>query len=78
MLARVLALEPALLLDEPTAALDEGSRDAVERTLMNLHARLSAALIVVTHDRGQARRLGDHVVVLDDGRIQARPEAVST
>jgi putative ABC transport system ATP-binding protein len=78
MLARALALEPAvLLLDEPTAALDEGSRDAVERTLLALHARLSAALIVVTHDRAQARRLGDRVLVLDDGRIQAEPRAVS-
>jgi putative ABC transport system ATP-binding protein len=78
MLARALALEPAvLLLDEPTAALDEGSRDAVERTLLDLHGRLSAALIVVTHDRAQARRLGDHVVVLDDGQIQVQPRAVT-
>jgi putative ABC transport system ATP-binding protein len=78
MLARALALEPAvLLLDEPTAALDERSRDAVERTLLSLHARVSAALIVVTHDQAQARRLGDRVVVLEEGRIQARPQALS-
>jgi putative ABC transport system ATP-binding protein len=78
MLARALALEPAvLLLDEPTAALDKGSRDAVERTLLDLHARLSAALIVVTHDQAQARRLGDRVLVLDGGRIRTHPQAVS-
>jgi UDP-glucose/iron transport system ATP-binding protein len=78
MLARALALEPAvLLLDEPTAALDERSRDAVERTLLDLHARLSAALIVVTHDRAQARRLGDRVLVLEGGCIQPQPEVVS-
>jgi putative ABC transport system ATP-binding protein len=77
MLARALALEPAvLLLDEPTAALDERSRDAVERTLLDLHARVSAALIVVTHDQAQARRLGDRVLVLDAGRISAQPQAV--
>jgi putative ABC transport system ATP-binding protein len=77
MLARALALEPAvLLLDEPTAALDERSRDAVERTLIDLHARLSAAMVLVTHDRAQARRLGDRVLVLDGGRIQAQPQAV--
>jgi putative ABC transport system ATP-binding protein len=78
MLARALALEPAvLLLDEPTAALDERSRDAVERTLLDLHARLSAALIVVTHDRAQAQRLGDRVLVLDHGRVKPEPRAVS-
>jgi putative ABC transport system ATP-binding protein len=77
MLARALALEPAvLLLDEPTAALDERARNAVERTLLELHARVSAAVIVVTHDQGQARRLGDRVLVLDGGRIRAESEAV--
>src|SRR5437764_4361945 len=77
MLARALALEPnVLLLDEPTAALDERSRDAVERTLLDLHARLSAALIVVTHDQAQARRLGERVLVLDGGRIGSTPRAV--
>jgi putative ABC transport system ATP-binding protein len=77
MLARALALEPAvLLLDEPTAALDERSRDAVERTLLELHQRVSAALIVVTHDQAQARRLGDRVLILDGGRIEPQPQAV--
>jgi putative ABC transport system ATP-binding protein len=78
MLARALALEPSvLLLDEPTAALDQRSRDAVERTLLDLHERLSAALIIVTHDQAQARRLGERVLVLDAGRIQSRPRAIS-
>jgi len=77
MLARALALEPnVLLLDEPTAALDERSRDAVERTLLDLHARVSAALIIVTHDQAQARRLGERVLVLDGGRIQVQPRAI--
>jgi putative ABC transport system ATP-binding protein len=77
MLARALALEPAvLLLDEPTAALDQRSRDAVERTLLDLHARVSAALIVVTHDQAQAHRFGERVLVLDAGRIQAQPQPV--
>ena len=40
MLARALALEPAvLLLDEPTSALDEAARDAVEATLLDLRER---------------------------------------
>ena len=70
MLARALALKPdVLLLDEPTAALDERARDAVERTLLDLRRRLSASLIVVTHDQAQARRLADRLVLLENGRI---------
>jgi ABC-type sulfate/molybdate transport systems ATPase subunit len=77
MLARALALSPAvLLLDEPTAALDERSRDAVERTLLDLRDRLSASLVIVTHDPAQARRLSDRVVALEDGRIR-EPETTA-
>ena len=70
MLARALALKPAvLLLDEPTAALDQRSRDAVERTLSDLRDRLTASLIIVTHDPAQAHRLSDRVITLEHGRI---------
>jgi putative ABC transport system ATP-binding protein len=61
MLARALALEPdVLLLDEPTAALDERAKEDVERTL----AELPCSMVVVTHDRGQADRLASRVVEL--------------
>jgi len=77
MLARALALDPAvLLLDEPTAALDERARDAVERTLLSLSDRLSASLIIVTHDQAQARRLADRQFVLEDGRLRNTPHAL--
>jgi putative ABC transport system ATP-binding protein len=72
MLARALALEPSvLLLDEPTTALDEAARDAVEATLRELRDRLDISLILVTHDFAQARRLADWVVKLDHGRVVA-------
>ena len=71
MLARALALEPdALLLDEPTAALDEGTRTGVELTLVELHATLGVALVLVTHDRGQAARLTQRTIELRDGRLR--------
>ena len=77
MLARALALKPdVLLLDEPTAALDERARDAVERTLLDLRGRLSASLIVVTHDQAQARRLADRLVLLEQGRILSHVDVV--
>jgi putative ABC transport system ATP-binding protein len=70
MLARALALEPdALLLDEPTASLDEAARTGVELTLVELHATLGVALVLVTHDRGQAARLTTRTLELRDGRV---------
>ena len=71
MLARALALDPeVLLLDEPTSALDEAARDGVERTLAEL-ARAGVAMVLVTHDRGQAERIVSEVVQLHEGRVVA-------
>jgi ABC-type multidrug transport system ATPase subunit len=73
MLARALAVEPGvLLLDEPTSALDESARGAVEATLRDLRVRLGLALVLVTHDLGQARRMADWVVRLDAGAVIAQ------
>ena len=67
MLARALALEPAiLLLDEPTSALDEAARDSVERTLLELRERLGVSWVLVTHDSEQAARMADWVLTLSD------------
>jgi len=72
-LALVRALvghSPALLLDEPTAALDQDSIGKVEQALKE---RLAAGLtmIMVTHDPSQAQRLGDQRRVIAGGRIEA-------
>ena len=73
MLARALTLEPrVLLLDEPTAALDEGARDAIEATFAELRERLEISTVVVTHDPAQARRLADWVVRIAAGRATAQ------
>jgi putative ABC transport system ATP-binding protein len=61
MLARALALDPeVLLLDEPTAALDERAKEGVEQTL----ARLPCSTVLVTHERAQAERLAERVIEL--------------
>jgi putative ABC transport system ATP-binding protein len=75
MLARALALEPAvLLLDEPTSALDDAARGAVEATLLELRERVDVSLVLVTHDLAQARRMADWVVRVESGRaVSAGP-----
>jgi UDP-glucose/iron transport system ATP-binding protein len=68
MLARALALEPeVLLLDEPTASLDSAATAAVEDALRGLGG---VSLVLVTHDRGQAERLAQRTIELDEGRVR--------
>jgi ABC-type proline/glycine betaine transport system ATPase subunit len=78
MLARALALEPAvLLLDEPTSALDETARDAVERALLHLREELDLSYVLVTHDLDQAARMADWVLRLELGGTVVGQGAVS-
>ncbi|MBT9289042.1 energy-coupling factor ABC transporter ATP-binding protein [Prosthecodimorpha staleyi] len=68
-LARALALQPRLLfLDEPTASLDPASTLAVEG-LIEAARHAGAATVLVTHDRGQARRHADRILFMQAGRI---------
>jgi molybdate transport system ATP-binding protein len=69
-LGRALAREPrVLLLDEPLAALDTHTRDAVRGELRDLLAGLRLPTILVTHDFEDAAALADRVGVLVDGRL---------
>lgn len=74
MLARTLALQPSvLLLDEPTAALDDTTKAAIEGTLRDLRERLGLSFVLVTHDLDQAARLADRVLVLESGALREAP-----
>ncbi len=69
-LARALAAGPALLLlDEPLAALDSGTRNEVRRLLRTTLAGGSAPVLVVTHDPVDVVALADRLVVVQHGRV---------
>ena len=68
-IARALANDPEiLLLDEPTSALDETAKLAIERLLLEIMRERQLTCVWVTHDRAQARRVADHVLLLEAGR----------
>ncbi len=68
-LARALALGPdVLFLDEPTASLDPASVQWIEEIVRAARDR-GTKIIFVTHDIGQAKRLGDEIVFLHRGRL---------
>ena len=74
-LARVWALRPeALFLDEPTASLDPGATHEIEKVIAALHAA-GTKIVMVTHNLGQAHRLGDEILFLHQGRLVERAPA---
>lgn len=71
-LARAWALHPEVLfLDEPTANLDPGATREIEAVIRAFDAA-GTKIIMSTHDLGQARRLGDEVLYLHQGRVVER------
>src|SRR5262249_61179781 len=74
-LARALCRKPeALLLDEPTASLDEHATRLVEDVIREC-CREGMALLLVTHDRRQAERMAKRLLRMRDGRIDQPSES---
>lgn len=68
-LARAWALHPEVLfLDEPTASLDPAATREIERVIKAFDAA-GTKIVMVTHNLGQARRLGDEVLFIHEGRV---------
>ena len=71
-LARAWALHPEVLfLDEPTASLDPSATREIE-TIIRAFDAAGTKIVMATHNLGQARRLGDEVLFLHQGRLVER------
>ena len=77
-IARALAMKPKVMLfDEPTSALDPEMVGEV-RDVMRKLAEEGMTMVIVTHEMGFAREVGDRLLFVDDGRIieQGDPKEV--
>ena len=85
-LARAIVRQPAVFcMDEPLSNLDAKLRGETRAELVDLHRRLDATIIYVTHDQVEAMTMGTRVAVMSRGQLQqigtpqevyARPETV--
>jgi ABC-type polar amino acid transport system ATPase subunit len=74
-IARALALNPRIMLfDEVTSALDPETTGEVIDVMKGL-ARSGMTMLVVTHEMGFAREVGDRVVFMDQGRVVEEGDA---
>jgi polar amino acid transport system ATP-binding protein len=77
-IARALAMEPSMMLfDEPTSALDPEMVGEVLQVMKKL-ALNGMTMIVVTHEMGFAREVGNRVIFMDDGVVveKGTPEEI--
>ncbi len=75
-LVRALCCNPEILfLDEPCAHLDVNAAQHVE-ALIKSAIEAGIKVVMITHDRAQARRLGDEILLMEGGQVKAQEGAV--
>ncbi|HZM04886.1 MAG TPA: ATP-binding cassette domain-containing protein [Candidatus Saccharimonadales bacterium] len=71
-LARAVIYHPEILLyDEPTTGLDPIASDSIDQLIIRVVEKLQVTSIAVTHDMRSARRIGQRILMLHEGRIYA-------
>src|ERR1700760_677409 len=70
-LGRAIVRRPkAFLMDEPLGALDSEFRRLMCGELRELHDRIDATTIYITHDQLEAMAMADHIVIMNQGRVE--------
>lgn len=68
--ARAMAANPPIMLmDEPFGAIDPINREILQDEFLNIHAKLRKTVIFVTHDINEAIKMGQRIVLLNEGRL---------
>jgi phospholipid/cholesterol/gamma-HCH transport system ATP-binding protein len=78
-LARAIVYRPEIILyDEPTTGLDPVVSDSIDQLIVSVRERLHVTTIAVTHDMRSARRIGQRIMMLHEGKIyfQGTPDEV--
>ena len=69
-LARALATDAdIMLMDEAFSALDPLIRSDMQKQLMDLQAKLKKTIVFITHDLDESLKLGDHIAILNAGKL---------
>ena len=69
-LARAMAADPrVMLMDEPFGAIDSITREKLQEELLTLHRQMGKTILFVTHDIEEAFKLGDRVIIMNEGRL---------
>ena len=70
-LARAMVFEPRIILmDEPLSALDKKLREHMQIELKELHRKVGATIVYVTHDQREALTMSDRIAVVNNGCIE--------
>ena len=70
-LARALAGNPSIMLmDEPFGAIDAITRSSLQDEMIKIQRKLNKTILFVTHDIDEALKLGDKIVIMNEGVIQ--------
>ena len=71
-LARAIVYRPEIILyDEPTTGLDPVVSDSIDQLIVRVRDRMKVTTVVVTHDMRSARRVGQRILMLHEGKIYA-------